>query len=79
MAGSRADWEVLIDRIDMALKSDQMDTGIQRAKEALLLAEQNFGPAMRAIRSDATYDGPDDSWAHPNAWAAFSLIGDGTR
>lgn len=34
--------------------------------------------AMRSIRSDARHDA-GDSWAHPNAWAAFSLVGDGAR
>ena len=33
--------------------------------------------AMRAIRNDRTHDTATDSWAHPNAWAPFSLIGDG--
>jgi CHAT domain-containing protein len=35
--------------------------------------------AMRAIRNDASHDTGGDSWAHPNAWAPFSLIGDGAK
>ncbi len=50
----------------------------QKSNPALSRAEA-LQQAMQAIRNDATHDGPDDSWAHPNAWAAFSLIGDGAR
>ncbi|WP_338303692.1 CHAT domain-containing protein [Erythrobacter sp. Dej080120_24] len=32
--------------------------------------------AMREIRSDASQDSADDTLAHPNAWAPFTLIGD---
>ena len=32
--------------------------------------------AMREIRNDASHDSDSDSWAHPNAWAPFTLIGD---
>ncbi len=35
--------------------------------------------AMREIRDDASHDKSYDSWAHPNAWAPFTLIGDGAR
>lgn len=35
--------------------------------------------AMREIRDDASYDSETDTWAHPNAWAPFTLIGDATR
>lgn len=35
--------------------------------------------AMRAIRDEPSHDTPGDSWAHPNAWAPFSLIGDGAQ
>ena len=34
---------------------------------------------MRAIRDDPSHDASGDSWAHPNAWAPFSLIGDGAQ
>lgn len=32
--------------------------------------------AMREIRNDARSDGPNDTWAHPNAWAPFTLVGE---
>lgn len=32
--------------------------------------------AMREIRNDASHDSDIDTWAHPNAWAPFTLIGD---
>ncbi|WP_430413908.1 CHAT domain-containing protein [Parasphingorhabdus sp.] len=35
--------------------------------------------AMRAIREDERADSASDTWAHPNAWAPFTLIGDGAR
>ena len=33
--------------------------------------------AMRKVRDDSSHDSPNDTWAHPNAWAPFSLVGDG--
>lgn len=51
---------------------------IQRDDPALSRAEA-FQRAMREIRNDASHDSAIDSWAHPNAWAPFSLIGDGAR
>jgi CHAT domain-containing protein/tetratricopeptide (TPR) repeat protein len=35
--------------------------------------------AMREIRDDASHDTETDSWAHPNAWAPFMLVGDARR
>ncbi|WP_444857567.1 CHAT domain-containing tetratricopeptide repeat protein [Sphingosinicella sp.] len=35
--------------------------------------------AMREVRNDAAHDSAEDSWAHPSAWAPFTLIGDGVR
>ena len=35
--------------------------------------------AMREVRNDAAHDSAEDSWAHPSAWAPFTLIGDGAR
>lgn len=49
-----------------------------RADAALSRAEA-FQRAMREIRDDVSHDSDDDSWAHPNAWAPFSLVGDATR
>ena len=33
--------------------------------------------AARKVRNDASHDSPDDTWAHPNAWAPFSSVGGG--
>ncbi len=35
--------------------------------------------AMIEVRNDVRADGPQDTWAHPNAWAPFTLIGDGAN
>ena len=35
--------------------------------------------AMIEVRNDKRADGPRDTWAHPNAWAPFTLIGDGAN
>lgn len=35
--------------------------------------------AMKRIRDDPSADKDGDTWAHPNAWAAFSLVGDGAE
>lgn len=35
--------------------------------------------AMREIRDDSAQDSEADTWAHPNAWAPFTLIGDASR
>uniref|UniRef100_UPI0035647B3A CHAT domain-containing protein n=1 Tax=Sneathiella sp. TaxID=1964365 RepID=UPI0035647B3A len=40
---------------------------------------QAFQQAMREIRNDKSADSDTDSWAHPSAWAPFSLIGDGAN
>lgn len=34
--------------------------------------------AMKEIRVDSFADSANDTWAHPNAWAPFSLVGDGS-
>ncbi|HTU11672.1 MAG TPA: CHAT domain-containing tetratricopeptide repeat protein [Allosphingosinicella sp.] len=49
---------------------------LQRADPALSRAEA-FQRAMREVRGDTGHDPGGESWAHPNAWAAFTLIGDG--
>ncbi|MDQ3185958.1 MAG: CHAT domain-containing protein, partial [Pseudomonadota bacterium] len=49
---------------------------LQRANPALSRAEA-LQQAMRSIRNNSSHDTANDSWAHPNAWAPFSLIGDG--
>ncbi|WP_164118752.1 CHAT domain-containing tetratricopeptide repeat protein [Sphingorhabdus sp. Alg239-R122] len=37
---------------------------------------QALQQAMRELRSDPAGDGMTDTWAHPNVWAPFSLVGD---
>lgn len=54
-----------------AIRRRQANPGLGRA-EALQ-------QAMAAIRNDATHDTATDTWAHPEAWAPFSLIGDGAN
>ena len=54
-----------------AIRRRQADPSLGRA-EALQ-------QAMRAIRNDTSHDTASDTWAHPNAWAPFSLIGDGAN
>jgi CHAT domain-containing protein len=34
--------------------------------------------AMRALRQDPSLDNGADTFAHPNAWAAFSILGEGS-
>lgn len=48
------------------------------SKDGLSRAEA-LQRAMREIRDDPSHDSDFDSWAHPNAWAPFTLIGDGAR
>lgn len=47
----------------------------QRDNPALSRAEA-LQKAMRDIRNDASHDTDKDTWAHPNAWAPFTLVGD---
>jgi len=44
-----------------------------------LSRSQALQQAMKEIRDNAAHDGPGDSWAHPSAWAPFSLVGDGAK
>lgn len=48
---------------------------IERADPSLSRAEA-FTAAMREIRMNAAHDRASDNWAHPNAWAPFTLVGD---
>ena len=48
-------------------------------QDASLSRAEAFQIAMREIRSDTSADEPNSSWAHPAAWAPFTLIGDGSR
>ena len=65
-------------RDDVAARLTVRTLEIARADASLSRAEA-FQRAMREIRDDVSRDGPEDSWAHPNAWAPFTLIGDGAR
>ena len=65
-------------RDDVAARLTVRTIEIQRADPELSRAEA-LQRAMREIRNDASHDSIIDSWAHPNAWAPFSLIGDGAR
>jgi CHAT domain-containing protein/Tfp pilus assembly protein PilF len=51
---------------------------LQQANPSLSRAEA-LQQAMRAIRDDPSHDATGDTWAHPSAWAPFSLIGDGAK
>jgi CHAT domain-containing protein len=51
---------------------------IERANPSLSRAEA-FTAAMREIRLNPEHDRVADSWAHPNAWAPFTLVGDSSR
>ena len=48
---------------------------IALVRSAGLSRAQALQRAMREIREDVS----NDAWAHPGAWAPFSLIGDGAR
>lgn len=65
-------------RDDVAAKMTVRTIEIARDNPALSRAEA-FAQAMREIRNDASQDSDSDTLAHPNAWAPFTLIGDGTR
>lgn len=65
-------------RDDVAAKMTVRTIEIARDNPALSRAEA-FAQAMREIRNDASQDTDRDSLAHPNAWAPFTLIGDGAR
>jgi CHAT domain-containing protein len=56
-----------------------VDTIRRQQSNSRLSRAEAFQQAMRAIRNDATHDTATDTWAHPNAWAPFTLIGDGAR
>ena len=63
-------------RADVAARLT-VDTIKRQAADPKLSRAKAFQQAMRAIRNDVTQDSAIDTWAHPNAWAPFSLIGDG--
>lgn len=65
-------------RDDVASRITVRTIEIQRDQPALSRAEA-FQRAMQEIRNDASHDTSIDTWAHPNAWAPFTLIGDGAQ
>lgn len=65
-------------RDDVAAKMTVRTIEIARDNPGLSRAEA-FAQAMREIRNDASQDTDSDTLAHPNAWAPFTLIGDGAR
>jgi CHAT domain-containing protein len=65
-------------RDDVAARLTVLSIELQRAQPGLSRAEA-FQRAMREIREDNSHDAAGESWAHPNAWAPFTLIGDGAR
>jgi CHAT domain-containing protein len=56
-----------------------VDTIRRKQSDPRLARAEALQQAMRAIRNDTSHDSANDTWAHPNAWAPFSLIGDGAR
>jgi CHAT domain-containing protein/tetratricopeptide (TPR) repeat protein len=65
-------------RDDVAAKLTVRTISIARDNPQLSRA-QAFQQAMREIRNDKRTDSDTDTWAHPSAWAPFSLIGDGAN
>lgn len=65
-------------RDDVAAQLTVRTIEIQRSDPDLTRA-QAFQLAMREVRLDPSHDNAFDSWAHPNAWAPFTLIGDGAQ
>lgn len=65
-------------RDDVASRLTVRAIAIARETPGLTRAEA-VQRAAREIRNDASHDTAQDSWAHPSAWAPFSLVGDGAR
>ncbi|MEP2989397.1 MAG: CHAT domain-containing tetratricopeptide repeat protein [Parasphingorhabdus sp.] len=62
-------------RDDVAAKITVRTVEISRENLKLSRAEA-FQLAVQEIRNDPGADSENDTWAHPNAWAPFTLIGD---
>ena len=62
-------------RDDVAARLTVRAIAIGKESPALSRAEA-LQQAMREIRDDPAHDTDSDTWAHPNAWAPFTLIGD---
>lgn len=65
-------------RDDVAARLTVRTVEIARDQPELSRAEA-FNAAMREIRNDPSADSDSDTFAHPNAWAPFTLIGDGAQ
>jgi CHAT domain-containing protein len=65
-------------RDDVGARLTVRTVQIEKEQPALSRAEA-FQRAMREIRNEAAHDASGASWAHPNAWAPFTLIGDGAK
>ncbi len=65
-------------RDDVAAKLTVRTISIARDNPQLSRA-QAFQQAMRETRNDKSADSDADTWAHPSAWAPFSLIGGGAK
>ncbi|OAN99025.1 hypothetical protein A8B75_19450 [Sphingomonadales bacterium EhC05] len=62
-------------RDDVAAKITVRTVEIGRTNPLFSRAEA-FQVAIREIRNSASHDSDTDTFAHPNAWAPFTLIGD---
>ena len=64
-------------RDDVAARMTVKTVGLTRGKKALSRAKA-LSKAMKEIRDNPAHDSANDTWAHPNAWAPFSFVGDGS-
>jgi CHAT domain-containing protein/tetratricopeptide (TPR) repeat protein len=65
-------------RDDVAGRLTVRTITIERSDKGFSRAEA-LQRAMREIRNDVSHDKKGDTWAHPNAWAPFVLVGDGAN
>jgi CHAT domain-containing protein/tetratricopeptide (TPR) repeat protein len=65
-------------RDDVASRLTVRSIEIRRDNPDLSRAEA-LQKAMREIRMNKAHDSDSDTWAHPSAWAPFTLVGDGTK
>lgn len=64
-------------RDDVAARLTVRTVQLTQNGQAISRAEA-LRQAMLEIRNDQKGDTLNDTWAHPNAWAPFSLVGDGS-
>jgi CHAT domain-containing protein len=65
-------------RDDVGARLTVRTVALEREQPTLSRAEA-FQRAMREIRGDTAQDASGATWAHPNAWAPFTLVGDAAR